>query len=142
MLVSSSHGSLIVNRFDYCALDGRGAYGAGRRILESGAFDALEIDMVSALLARRRKCRGADVVILDCGANMRGHTTGDANRVLDERTGHGCAMVGMCTAAPGLIMALDSDASVRRLKGSARPVQTERAEVDVIGEVRGVAAVK
>ena len=40
-----------------------------------------------------------------------------------------------------LILALNTDASVRRLKGPARPVQSERNRAAVIGALKGVAAV-
>ncbi len=40
-----------------------------------------------------------------------------------------------------LIVALNSDASVQRLKGPGRPVQDERARAAVIGAIKGVAAV-
>ena len=40
-----------------------------------------------------------------------------------------------------LILALNTDASVQRLKGPGRPVQSERARADVIGAIRGVDAV-
>jgi D-beta-D-heptose 7-phosphate kinase/D-beta-D-heptose 1-phosphate adenosyltransferase len=38
-------------------------------------------------------------------------------------------------------MALNSDASVRRLKGPTRPVQDERSRAAVMGAIRGVDAV-
>jgi D-beta-D-heptose 7-phosphate kinase/D-beta-D-heptose 1-phosphate adenosyltransferase len=40
-----------------------------------------------------------------------------------------------------LIMALNSDASVRRLKGPSRPIQYENARAAVIGAMKGVSAV-
>lgn len=40
-----------------------------------------------------------------------------------------------------LIMALNSDASVRRLKGPSRPIQDENARAAVIGAIKGVSAV-
>ena len=40
-----------------------------------------------------------------------------------------------------LIVALNSDASVRRLKGETRPVQSERARAAVMGALRGVSGV-
>ena len=40
-----------------------------------------------------------------------------------------------------LIVALNSDESVRRLKGPTRPVQSEEARAQVIGAIRGVSAV-
>jgi D-beta-D-heptose 7-phosphate kinase/D-beta-D-heptose 1-phosphate adenosyltransferase len=40
-----------------------------------------------------------------------------------------------------LIVALNTDASVRRLKGPNRPIQTEQSRADVIGSIKGVSAV-
>ena len=40
-----------------------------------------------------------------------------------------------------LVMALNSDASVRRLKGPSRPIQDEAARAAVMGAIKGVAAV-
>lgn len=40
-----------------------------------------------------------------------------------------------------LIMALNTDASVRRLKGPSRPMQTEESRAEVIGSIKGVSAV-
>ena len=40
-----------------------------------------------------------------------------------------------------LIMALNTDASVRRLKGPSRPMQTEQSRAEVIGSIKGVSAV-
>jgi D-beta-D-heptose 7-phosphate kinase/D-beta-D-heptose 1-phosphate adenosyltransferase len=40
-----------------------------------------------------------------------------------------------------LIMALNSDESVRRLKGPSRPIQDEAARAAVMGAIKGVSAV-
>ena len=40
-----------------------------------------------------------------------------------------------------LVMALNTDGSVRRLKGAGRPIQSEAARAEVIGAIKGVAAV-
>jgi FkbM family methyltransferase len=74
ILVSSNHGTMIVNRNDYC-VDGKGnAWGVGFQILNTGSHDHQEVDFILALLARRRKHFGAGVVALDCGANIGVHT--------------------------------------------------------------------
>jgi FkbM family methyltransferase len=74
ILVSSSHGTLIVNRNDYCT-DGAGhSWGVGYHILETGSHDANEVGLIIALLERRRKYFGDGVVALDCGANIGVHT--------------------------------------------------------------------
>jgi FkbM family methyltransferase len=73
-LVSSNHGTLIVNRNDRCS-DGKGnTWGVGYQILDTGSHDQREIDFILALLERRRKYFGAGVVALDCGANIGVHT--------------------------------------------------------------------
>ncbi|WP_244605726.1 hypothetical protein [Methylocella tundrae] len=44
-------------------------------------------------------------------------------------------------ACDRLIMALNSDASVRRLKGPSRPIQDEESRAAVMGALKGVSAV-
>jgi hypothetical protein len=53
VLAASRHGSLIVDRFDYNRV-GDQLYGVGGQILETGAFDAAEIDLLLSLLRFRR----------------------------------------------------------------------------------------
>jgi len=55
--------------------------------------------------------------------------------------GHIALIRQAAAACDRLILALNTDASVRRLKGPGRPVQSERARADVIGAIRGVDAV-
>ena len=38
-------------------------------------------------------------------------------------------------------MAINSDASVKRLKGPSRPIQDERARAAIVGAIKGVSAV-
>jgi FkbM family methyltransferase len=74
VLVSSNHGTMIVNRNDYCT-DGKGAaWGVGYQILKTGSHDHQEVDFILTLLERRRKNFGDGVVALDCGANIGVHT--------------------------------------------------------------------
>jgi FkbM family methyltransferase len=74
VLVSSDHGTMIVNRNDYCT-DGAGHFwGVGHHILETGSHDPNEVGLLIALLQRRRKYFGDGVVALDCGANIGVHT--------------------------------------------------------------------
>lgn len=74
VLVASNHGTLIVNRNDFCT-DGKGtAWGVGYQILETGSHDHQEVDFILSLLERRRKSFGDGVVALDCGANIGVHT--------------------------------------------------------------------
>jgi D-beta-D-heptose 7-phosphate kinase/D-beta-D-heptose 1-phosphate adenosyltransferase len=76
------------------------------------------------------------------GWGRQGLTVGFANGCFDLlHPGH-IALIRAATAAcDRLIVALNSDASVRRLKGSSRPVQDERARAAVMGALKGVAAV-
>jgi len=69
----------------------------------------------------------------------RGFTVGLANGCFDiVHPGH-TSLIGEAAArCDRLIMALNSDASVRRLKGEGRPVQSETARAAVIGAMRGV----
>ena len=55
--------------------------------------------------------------------------------------GHISLIRQAAAACDRLIVALNSDASVRRLKGSSRPVQLEAARAEVIGALKGVALV-
>jgi D-beta-D-heptose 7-phosphate kinase/D-beta-D-heptose 1-phosphate adenosyltransferase len=55
--------------------------------------------------------------------------------------GHISLIRQAAAACDRLILALNTDASVKRLKGPSRPVQPEQARAEVIGAVRGVDAV-
>jgi D-beta-D-heptose 7-phosphate kinase/D-beta-D-heptose 1-phosphate adenosyltransferase len=55
--------------------------------------------------------------------------------------GHVSLLREAASACDRLIVGINSDASVRRLKGSERPIQSELARSEVIGAIRGVAAV-
>ena len=74
VLASSEHGTLIVNRFDYCMVDKNRGFGVGFQILERSAFDPDEVDAVLSLLELRRNYFGDGVVAIDCGANIGVHT--------------------------------------------------------------------
>src|SRR5262245_55509688 len=69
-LFSSNHGPLIVNRFDYNYTYGEKWYGVGAQILETGVYEASEVEILKSLLLQRRKHFGDGVVALDCGANI------------------------------------------------------------------------
>jgi FkbM family methyltransferase len=74
VLISSNHGTMIVNRNDY-GMDANGnAWGIGYQLLKSSSFDHQEVDFIIGLLQRRRKYFGDGVVALDCGANIGVHT--------------------------------------------------------------------
>jgi FkbM family methyltransferase len=73
VLVSSNHGTMIVNRNDFHKTD-EGTYGVGAQILNRSSFDQQEVDFALALLTARRVLVGPGVVALDCGANIGVHT--------------------------------------------------------------------
>lgn len=69
-------------------------------------------------------------------------TVGIANGCFDLlHPGHVALIRQAATSCDRLIMALNSDASVRRLKGPLRPLQDESARAAVIGAIKGVSAV-
>jgi D-beta-D-heptose 7-phosphate kinase/D-beta-D-heptose 1-phosphate adenosyltransferase len=69
-------------------------------------------------------------------------TVGFANGCFDlVHPGHVSLIGQAAEACDRLIVALNSDASVRRLKGPTRPIQEEQARAAVMGGLRGVAAV-
>jgi FkbM family methyltransferase len=74
VLVSSGHGSLIVNRNDYHMIDSEHGYGVGHQIFENSYFDPEEVDLVLSLLNLRKQYFGEGVFGIDCGANIGVHT--------------------------------------------------------------------
>jgi FkbM family methyltransferase len=74
VLVSSNHGSMIVNRNDYNMADENNGYGVGYQIMNESCFDQEEVDFALALLDSRRLNFGPGVVALDAGANIGVHT--------------------------------------------------------------------
>lgn len=74
VLISTNHGTMIVNRNDYRLLgDGRG-FGVGFQLMTQSCFDPAEVNFVLALLTTRRSNFGEGVVAVDCGANIGVHT--------------------------------------------------------------------
>lgn len=74
VLVSTNHGSMIVNRNDFCQAPNGGLYGVGYQLLETSSFDQSEVDFALALLERRQHFYGDGLVAIDCGANIGVHT--------------------------------------------------------------------
>lgn len=69
-------------------------------------------------------------------------TVGIANGCFDLlHPGHVALIRQAAQSCDRLIMALNSDDSVRRLKGPLRPVQDEQARAAVVGAMKGVSAV-
>lgn len=73
-LVSSDHGPLIVNRFDYHHNFRGDFYGVGAQIMENGCYDPREVDVLKSLLICRKEHFGDGVVALDIGANIGVHS--------------------------------------------------------------------
>jgi FkbM family methyltransferase len=74
VLAATGHGSMIVNRLDYATTPTGGRYGVGIQMLDVGAFDPEEVDLLLQLLDLRRKHFGDGIVAVDCGANIGVHT--------------------------------------------------------------------
>lgn len=74
VLVSSNHGTLIINRNDYRMTDAKNGYGVGFQIMQNSCFDQPEVDFALELLRLRQAHFGAGVVAIDCGANIGVHT--------------------------------------------------------------------
>jgi FkbM family methyltransferase len=73
-LVSSDHGSLIVNRNDYHMVDDVQGFGVGWHILCDSSYEPEELSLLLALLDRRHRHFGDGVVAVDGGANIGVHT--------------------------------------------------------------------
>lgn len=74
VLAQSRCGALIVNRFDYNHAFNGLRYGVGAQVLDTGSYDAEEVEMLQSVLVLLRKYRGDGVIALDCGANIGIHT--------------------------------------------------------------------
>lgn len=83
-----------------------------------------------------------EALVLRSAWREAGYTVGVANGCFDLlHPGHVSLIRQAAENCDRLIMALNSDASVKRLKGPTRPVQNERARAEVVGAVKGVALV-
>jgi FkbM family methyltransferase len=74
VVVSSNHGTFIVNRHDYRMIDETKGFGVAFQILNSSCYDYPETKFLLALLSNRREFYGDGVVAIDCGANCGVHT--------------------------------------------------------------------
>jgi FkbM family methyltransferase len=74
VLVSSNHGTMIVNRNDYQMTEHGDGFGVGFQILTRSSYDESEVNYLLALLSNRRRFYGDGVVGIDCGANCGVHT--------------------------------------------------------------------
>ncbi len=71
---ATDHGTMIVNRFDYHAVEGNRSYGVGYQLLDQGRYDPDEVDLLLRLLDLRRQHYGDGVIAVDCGANIGVHS--------------------------------------------------------------------
>lgn len=76
ILISSNHGTMIINRNDYCIVDqDRGiGFGVGYQLLNTSSCEQQEVDFALALLNKRRVHFGNGVQAIDCGANIGTHS--------------------------------------------------------------------
>ncbi len=70
ILASTSHGAMIVNRFDYRLMEPNKVYGVGIQLLNNSTYQPDEIALVTTLLDKRRQYFGDGVSVLDIGANI------------------------------------------------------------------------
>ena len=83
-----------------------------------------------------------DLVALRAFWRRQGLSVGVTNGCFDlVHPGHVSLIRQAAGACDRLVMALNTDASVRRLKGPSRPIQSEAARAEVVGALKGVAAV-
>jgi D-beta-D-heptose 7-phosphate kinase/D-beta-D-heptose 1-phosphate adenosyltransferase len=70
---------------------------------------------------------------------LRGHTVGFTNGCFDiVHSGHVALLSAAAAKCDHLIVAINSDESVRRLKGPTRPVQNQDVRAQVIGSISGI----
>ena len=74
VVLSTDHGSMIVNRFDYHTVGEKKSFGVGFQLLTNGCYDAPEIGFLKHILNSLVNDRGSDITVLDCGANIGVHT--------------------------------------------------------------------
>ncbi len=73
VLAASNHGTMIVNRLDYRETEPGIGVGVGHQLLEAGAHDPVEVELVLHLIEARRRFHGDGVVAIDGGANIGVH---------------------------------------------------------------------
>ena len=81
VLAATEHGTMILNRFDYCMRDATNGFGVGFEIFRDGSYAPWEVDTALWLLSLRREYFGDGVVALDCGANVGVHAVEWAKRM-------------------------------------------------------------
>ncbi len=79
VLMSTQHGSMIINRNDYHKTADNRAYGVGYQLMNRSCYDPNDVQLILELLKLRHGAYGDGVVALDCGANIGVHTIEWAN---------------------------------------------------------------
>lgn len=74
VLISSNHGTMIINRNDFRMVDANRGFGVGYRLMTRSTFDIGEINLALGLINARRAFFGNGVTAIDCGANIGVHT--------------------------------------------------------------------
>ena len=74
MLMSTDHGTMIVNRNDYKLTGEKEGYGVGFQLMNGSSYEGAEVDFALWLLRGRQADRGMGVIGIDCGANIGVHT--------------------------------------------------------------------
>ena len=70
VLVSTNHGTMIVNRNDYRMVGENTGFGVGFQLMNTSSYDPGEVALTLDLLRIRRANYGEPVVAIDCGANI------------------------------------------------------------------------
>lgn len=125
-------------------------HAAGIVVSKLGTASVTREELATALLAESTTSDVHDGRLLDHDAltalrwawAKENLTVGFANGCFDLiHPGHVSLIHQAAGSCDRLIMALNSDASVKRLKGPSRPIQDEAARAAVMGAIKGVAAV-
>ena len=74
MLLSTNHGTMIVNRNDYRLKAPNDGYGVGFQLMTTSSYEQGEIDFALGLIFSRKTTHGDGVIAIDCGANIGVHT--------------------------------------------------------------------
>jgi len=125
-------------------------YGAGIVVAKFGTATVTPEELLAPLSRQRSGGSGDEgaLVSREEAVSLRkewarqGLTVGLANGCFDLlHPGHISLIRQAAGACDRLFIALNSDASVRRLKGRDRPIQNQRSRAGVIGALKGVSAV-
>jgi D-beta-D-heptose 7-phosphate kinase/D-beta-D-heptose 1-phosphate adenosyltransferase len=125
-------------------------HAAGIVVSKVGTATATREEIAASLLAEQALPDDDDGALLDwrSAAALRWSwakdklTVGFANGCFDLlHAGHVSLIRQAAATCDRLIVAINSDASVKRLKGPTRPIQDEMVRAAVIGAVKGVSAV-